>query len=80
MPGPVRHHLIETDIEHDTAEVEQQHVDGGGRWRQFMASFTKLAGSATAAVRRSAAVRDLARLSRRRELWLRPWSESGSVA
>jgi len=32
---PVRHHLIEADVEHDTAEVEQQHVDGGGRWRQI---------------------------------------------
>ena len=35
VPGPVRHHLVETDIEHDTAEIEQQDVDGGGRWRQI---------------------------------------------
>jgi hypothetical protein len=30
MLRPVRHHGIEVDIEHDTAEVEQQGVDGGG--------------------------------------------------
>jgi hypothetical protein len=30
MPRPGRHHLVEADIEHDTAEVEQQGVDGGG--------------------------------------------------
>ena len=35
VAGPVRHHLIEIDIEHDTAEVEQQDVDGGGRERQI---------------------------------------------
>jgi hypothetical protein len=35
VPRPVRHHMIETDVEHDTAEVEQQGVDGGGRWRQI---------------------------------------------
>jgi hypothetical protein len=27
---PVHHDLIETDVEHDAAEVEQQGVDGGG--------------------------------------------------
>jgi hypothetical protein len=32
---PVRHHGIEADIEHDTAEVEQQDVDGGGGERQI---------------------------------------------
>jgi hypothetical protein len=32
---PVRHHGIEVDVEHDTADVEQQGVDGGGRWRQI---------------------------------------------
>ena len=35
MLRPVRHHGIEVDIEHDTAEVEQQNVGGGGRWRQI---------------------------------------------
>jgi hypothetical protein len=35
VPRPGRHHGIETDIEHDTAEIEQQGVDGGGRWRQI---------------------------------------------
>ena len=38
VPGPFRHHLVEADVEHDTAEVEQQHVDGGGRWRQIHGS------------------------------------------
>src|SRR5207302_8331341 len=35
VPCPARHYLVETDIEHDTAEVEQQDVGGGGRWRQI---------------------------------------------
>ena len=43
VAGPARHHLVEVDIEHDAAEIEQQHVGGVGRgaansWQ----SFTKL--------------------------------------
>ena len=33
MPGPDRHHLAEIDIEHDTAEIEQQRVGGTGEKR-----------------------------------------------
>ena len=37
VAGPDRHHRAEIDIEHDTAEIEQQRVDGGGRGGKFMA-------------------------------------------
>ena len=30
MAGPHRHHLVKADIEHDAAEIEQEHVGGAG--------------------------------------------------
>ena len=30
MAGPARHRLVEIDIEHDAAEIEQQRVGGAG--------------------------------------------------
>ena len=31
MLRPARHHLVKVDVEHDAADIEQQHVDGIGR-------------------------------------------------
>src|ERR1700730_18247651 len=39
VAGPARERLIEIDIEHDTAEIEQQRVGGaGGRGGRFIAA------------------------------------------
>jgi hypothetical protein len=35
VAGPAHHHLVEVDIEHDAADIEQQHVGGVGQDRRI---------------------------------------------
>ena len=45
MAGPTGHHLVEVDIEHDPAEIEQQRVGGVGESGEFMPVVYKTGGA-----------------------------------
>ncbi len=70
VAGPVRHHLVEIDIEHDAAEIEQQHVGGGGRGRRIHGSrLQNWSGLGNAQGRISRPIRRLSRCASCAKAW-----------